>query len=73
MSELRSEFDGYARARRDVASRCWRLLAGYAAADCFQFEARVLCSFNGSPECLSHERRDFDAALLHIYNNGAIG
>jgi hypothetical protein len=49
-----------------VGSGDWRLLAGYAAANCIEFETEVLGGFDRPTNSLSDKRWNFDSALLHV-------
>jgi hypothetical protein len=49
-----------------MRSRGGGLLAGYAAADCIEFEAGVLGSFDRAPHGLADERGHFDSALFDV-------
>ncbi len=66
-----SELDGDPSACRNVGSGGWSLLAGYAAADRLQFQARVLCSIESSSYRFPNKRGHFDSALLDVEDDGS--
>ena len=71
LERLPSELDGHSRSGGDVRSGDRSLLAGYAAADWFEFEPGILSDFNRVANGLADKRWDFDAALLDIEDDRA--
>jgi len=68
---LPPKLHGHARSSGYVGSGGGGLLARHSATDGLEFQTEILSCFDSAAHGLTHERGDFDSALLHVEDDRA--